>query len=282
MPQDLKNPHSLAAEIMMTRTNCDGVLLVLEGKSDKRFWSRRCHPTCELIDGEGKANVIGSIENLDRKGFQGALGIVDDDYDSLIGGVLTSKNLVTTGVHDLECILFQSSALTMALTELGSEEKIKKFENNTGVDVRTALLDRAVVIGRIRWAAIQFGLEIDPQMIRIPQFLDEDIWTLDEGDLFRSIVAGHPPYFEGTLRDRIAQLPSADPWCIARGHDMLEIFRIGLKHVLGDLMPSVGTNQICQVLRAAMPLQELKATTIWRDIRSWETSNQGIPVVLLS
>lgn len=278
MSLGLKDPHSLAAEIMMTRTNCDGVLLVLEGKSDKRFWSPRCHSTCELIDGEGKANVIGSIENLDCKGFKGALGIVDDDYDSLIGGVLASKNLVTTGVHDLECILFQSSALTMTLSEFGSEEKIEKFENDAGVDVRTALLNRAVVIGRIRWAAIQFELGIDPQMIRIPQFLDEDTWTLDEGNLFHSVVTDRPPDFGEMLRDRIAQLPSADPWCIARGHDMLEIFRIGLKRVLGNLMSNVGTDHICQVLRASMPLQELKATAIGRDIRRWETSNQGIPV----
>ncbi|MCY4201736.1 MAG: DUF4435 domain-containing protein [Aestuariivita sp.] len=150
MLKEHKNPGILVAEIKMSRTSNDCSFLLVEGKSDSIFWRLRVSDACEIVDSEGKQNVLGCIKQLDAQGFRGALGIVDSDFDRLNGNSFESKNLVTTDAHDLESLLCRCSPLSHVLVEYGNDEKIKKFEHKAGHDVRTALLNRALVFGKLR------------------------------------------------------------------------------------------------------------------------------------
>ena len=273
-----KDPDSLVAEIKMTRTLHDGAFLVVEGKDDVRFWTRWRHKTCEIVDGEGKCNVTGAVKRLDTQCIGGVLGIVDDDYDSLEGLTVGSDNLVATDAHDLECLLCRSSALDVVLAEFGDSSKIGQFEGIEGVDVRVGLLERTLVFGRLRWAALHFDLNVDLDALRVARFVNYDTWDVDGEDLIRAAVRNDSSD-EELLRRRIAELAPADPWCIARGHDMVELLRIGLMHVLGNISASVGPQQISQVLRAAIPPQELQGTTLWTDVRKWESGNPDYAVL---
>ena len=268
-----KGPDSIAAEIKMTRMVHDGAFLVVEGVSDVRFWRTRRHGNCELVDGEGKGNVVGAVGRLDAEDFPGVLGIVDDDYDSLMGMSRTSENLVATDAHDLECLLCRSAALESVLAEFGVAGKIQTFEEAAGVDVRTGLLERAMVFGRLRWAAARYDLDIDFETLRVPRFIDTDTWAVDGEELFRAVSRNGSSHDCDWLGRRIAGLPPADPWCVARGHDMIEILRIGLQRVLGKLPVSEGPDDIARVLRAAMSLGELQRTTLYTDMRTWEGAN---------
>ena len=268
-----KDPGSVAAEIKMIRMVHNGAFLVVEGVNDIRFWSPRRHDTCELVDGEGKPNVVGAIHRLDGEGIPGVLGIVDDDYDILMGIRHTSRNLVTTDVHDLECLLCRSSALDNVLAEFGIPSKIRDFENEAGVDVRSGLLERTTVFGSLRWAARRHNLDIDHRSIRVPRFVDIESWTVDVDELIRVVSSGGSPHTFEDLKRCIAELPCADPWRVAHGHDMIQILRMGLMRVLGTLPASKGPKDIARVLRAAMSLEELKKTTLYADIRAWEDTN---------
>lgn len=84
MPTGHKDPGTIASEIKMMRTEHAGAFLVVEGVTDMRFWRPRKCEECELVDGEGKHNVIGGIRRLDGERIDGVLGIVDDDCDSLM------------------------------------------------------------------------------------------------------------------------------------------------------------------------------------------------------
>ena len=150
MPIGHKTPDILVNEIKMHRTSHNGSFLIVEGNDDVRFWTPRHHADCELVDGEGKQNVIGGIQRLDSTNFAGVLGIVDSDYDTLNGTSIESENLLATDAHDLECLLCRSSALDKVLAEYGSRPKIERFENEAGADVRTGLLERALIFGRLR------------------------------------------------------------------------------------------------------------------------------------
>lgn len=110
MPFGHKTPPILANEIEMNRQMHAGAFLVLEGKDDLRFWRARHHERCELVDGEGKPNVVHALGLLDSRGFKGALGLVDSDYDAFRSSEPLSANLVTTDAHDLECVLCRSKA----------------------------------------------------------------------------------------------------------------------------------------------------------------------------
>ena len=268
-----KDPGAIAAEIKMTRMVHDGAFIVVEGVSDVRFWKTRLHNSCELVDGEGKSNVVGAVRLLDAENFPGVLGVVDDDYDSLMGVVRMSGNLVATDAHDLECLLCRSAALESVLAEFGVAGKIHAFEETTGVDVRTSLLERALVFGRVRWAAARYDLNIDFEALRVPRFVDIDSWTVDGSELVRTVSGGGSLHGSGALGRRIAGLPPGDPWRIAQGHDMVEILRIGLKCVLGNLPASEGPEDIARVLRAALSPEELRGTALYADMHTWESAN---------
>ena len=257
----------------------DGSFLIVEGKDDERFWTSRRHTSCELIDGEGKRNVVRGIQRLDAASFAGVLGIVDSDYDPLNGMDVESENLLTTDAHDLECLLCRSSALDKVLAEHGSRAKIEKFENETGADVRTGLLERTLVFGRLRWAAVRCHPMIDLGGLRTPRFVDENTWSVSsEESICDTLFDSHDHAL--ALMRRIADLPEADPWYVVHGHDMIEILRIGLRHVLGEMPTSTGMKEIGRILRSGMNREDLQETRLWTGIRSWEAANRPYLVLL--
>lgn len=264
MPIGHKNPGIIVAEVKMERVGYRSVLIV-EGSDDDRFWRPRKHSPCKLVDGEGKQNVMAAVQRLDGD-VGGVLGIVDEDYDCLIGKSLGSSNLVAVSPHDLECFLLcQAPALDKVLAEFGTRAKIDSFEAREGSDVRTALLRRASVFGQLRWAHA-CGLNIRSEEIRIPRFLDEGTWQVDREGLIRVAAAG----LEDELERCVDRLPKVQPWRLVRGHDVLEVLRIGLRNVLGDMRSSVGVSGIASVLRAAGGLE---GTTLLEEIRRWEGAN---------
>ena len=227
MPKGYKTPGTLVAEIKMGRMSHDGAFLLVEGNDDVRFWTptARRHADCKLVDGEGKQNVIGGIQKLDATSLPGVLGIVDSDYDPLNGIDIGSDNLLLTDAHDLECLLCRSSALDKVLAKYGNRPKIERFEDETGTDVRTGLLERTLVFGRLRWAAIRSHPVIDLGGFRVPQFVDENTWiTTSEESLCVALSDSSDDSLE--LKRRVDELPEADPWYVARHCCPINITRI--------------------------------------------------------
>ena len=279
MPTGHKDPGTIVSEIKMMRMEHAGAFLVVEGVADMRFWRpRRCRE-CELVDGEGKKNVIGGVQRLDVDRLGGVLGIVDDDCDSLIDVDLGTRNVVRTDGHDLECLLCRSSALEKVLAEYGDESKIGRFEMNAGTDVRSALLERALVFGRLRFAVRRNRLDIDRSAIRVPRFVDARTWTVDEQGLIRAVVKDGSTCDGEVVGRCIAQLPVADPWRVVRGHDMVSILRIGLGRILGSVPSGVGDEHISSILRSGFTPADLQTTTLWTDMRAWEAENRPFRVL---
>lgn len=280
MPKGYKTPGTLVAEIKMGRMSHDGAFLLVEGNDDVLFWTptTRHHADCKLVDGEGKQNVIGGIQKLDYASFAGVLGIVDSDYDPLNGMDIGSDNLLLTDAHDLECLLCRSSALDMVLAEYGNRPKIERFEDETGTDVRTGLLERALIFGRLRWAAVRSHPVIDLRGFKVRKFVDEDTWIATSEE---SLCAALPDSLDDSLelKHRVDELPAADPWYVVHGRDMVEILRIGLRRTLGDMPVSIGVKDIARMLRAAMTPDDLQATQLWTDMRAWEAANHPYMVL---
>ena len=267
----------VVAEVKMRRTLHAGSFLVLEGSDDLRFWRTRCHDSCSLIDGNGKKNVVIGLRRLDEIRFVGALGVVDSNHDHLAGKALPSTNLVATDAHDLECLLCRSPALDAVLAEFDDQEKISRFAHEHGMDVRAALLDRGLVFGRLRWAALELERGIGLPDIR--RFVEEKAWAVDEDELIYVTAKSNEGVDANMIRHRIDALPPADPWHVVRGHDLLELLKIGLRTALGDLPSTKGVKDIAQALRLAMRSEDLRNTGLWRDMRQWEHLNEPFLVL---
>ena len=262
----------------MTRTVHQGAILLVEGKDDLRFWQTWRHSDCDLIDGEGKPNVVGSIERLDSENFKGVLGIVDADYDHLMDENLSSENLVATDAHDLECLLCRSPALDKVLSEFGDSSKIQRFKEEEDTDVREGLLKRALEFGRLRWAALRCQLDINTTEMSVQRFVNENTWIVDIEGLI-CVAANCNLSDADVLKRSIAELPYADPWYVVRGHDVVELLRIGLRRVLGDRPNNAGRKQISGILRAGISRMDLESTLLWANIRFWERENSTYSVL---
>jgi hypothetical protein len=275
MPHGHKTPGIIVAEVRLHKADGDCSVLIVEGADDARFWTSRKHGKCELVDGEGKPNVVQGISELDAADVSGVLGVIDEDYDYLMGEELESENLVRISPHDLECLLCCSAAFDSLLAEFGDPEKISRFVEKEGVDIRSALLDRALIFGHVRWAALRSGIAIPERAISVSRFVDSNTWTVD-GDQLIGVVASDNEY---ELRKSIERLPNVFPWRTVRGHDVLAILRIGFRNVLGNLKSSVGVRDIARVLRSGIDAAELQATELWMDIRKWETTHPPYEVL---
>ena len=214
------------------------------------------------------------MQRLDDIQFKGALGVVDSDYDYLTIRSSISENLVTTDAHDLECMLCRSLALNSVLVEFVDSEKISRFEKQYGKDVRTALLERGLIFGNLRRA----GAIINQGLIN--RFVNENGWTVDEDELVHKTVESFGVVDANTLQHRIARLPPMDPWHVVHGYDLLNLLRIGLRSMLGNLSANTGIDVIAGVLRQAMQLTDLQSTDLWQDMRLWE--NRNTPFLVLA
>ena len=127
-----------------------------------------------------------------------------------------------------------------------------------------------MIFGRLRWALLCLGLSIDSRLIRVPRFVADRTWTVDNDKLIRAVQCEISDSTD--LSTQIDSL-SGDSWYVARGPDLIELLRIGLKHVLGNLPNSTGYKEISRILRAAITNEQLKATDFGMDIRMWEVRN---------
>ena len=269
-----KSPSILIAEIEMIRAGHDCAVLIVEGYDDERLWLRFRASECELVVGEGKTNVVMCIKELDARAYTGVLGLVDDDFDHVLRITRDSSNLVSTDASDIECLLCRSCALESVLFEHGEQSRIAEFEERTSTTIRCALLALAVVFGRLRWAEKYFGFEIHWKDVGgMQRFVSQDRWELDEVELIdvTSRVSGLDPQW---LTSKVRGLPSgADPWFIARGHDLVELLRLGLRGALGQVKATVGAEDVSSWLRLGFTTAALEATGLAGKIRTWEGRN---------
>jgi hypothetical protein len=270
-----KDAGVVASEVIMTRQLHSGSFLIVEGEDDHKFWSPRVTSgVCELVIGNGKPNVEGALIRLDRSSFQGALGIVDDDFDSLQGRSKPSPNLISTDGHDLECLLLRSPALERLLAEYGEAKKIQKFGKIYSGTIREALVERGLEFGRLRWLALRGGWPYSFGDRGPDRFLNEATWEVRRDDLHAEVVRTGVFASTKELRAALAALSVADHWSICQGHDLISILRIGLRKVLGDLKPNKGVNDIAAMLRGAFDDQQLHGGHLGAAIRCWESSNR--------
>ena len=275
-----KNPSVVANAVRMMRSAFSGSILLVEGESDSRFWrSRIDQERCRIEVGEGRSNVAGAMSQLDEARFRGAVGLLDADYERLEERREGSPNLIRTDTHDLETLLLKSPALEKVLAEFALPRKLDRFEQDQSQSVRGALLMRGLPLGRLRWLSQREGLRLRFSGLSFDKFVEEFRWEVDEERMLLAVLhlSQRPDSHLGRLQSMMAELPSADPWDICSGHDLVELLAIGLRRVLGS--EAVRPDDLEQHLRLAFEASHLQATHVYREIRRWEEGHPPYRVV---
>ena len=261
----------VVSEILMSRSAFTGSFLILEGDTDSKFWSRRiARAQCQIVIAGSKPTVTGAIVQANAVSERGTLGIVDDDYDSLIGIPLPCTNVLRTDARDLEAMLLRSAAFEAVIHEVGDVGKISSFEKSEGVTVREALTVRSLLFGKLRWLNKQKGWGFNFDRLSPWRFADIPNWKIDEPRVITTI-ADELHITEADLRISLATLSAIDPFLILHGKDTIDILAVGLRNKLGTHQHPV--ERICQMLRLAFDDAMAKATRLFQEVLSWEVGN---------
>jgi Protein of unknown function (DUF4435) len=273
--QEQLTPNYYANELRLRRSTHKGVFLLVEGGSDAKFYRQLIDSDqCQLVVALNRDMAISVLEILQKDPSEDVVAIVDKDFDELNGTLPDRPNLFFTDTHDLETMLIQSPALEKLLSELGSKEKLSKF----GHDVRAVLLAAGCAIGYLLWVSLQDDLSLKFEGIDFPKFINRELLTIDELELIEEVKrkSQKPKLKTSDLHQRMTQKkhPSHDPWQVCRGHDLMYILSVGLRHAIGTKDAKDVTVEILESnLRMCHEQVYFQATQLYSSLNQWETDN---------
>ena len=110
-------PDDICNQISMNRSLFKGTILVTEGSTDQRLYSKFVEPKgAKILPAYSKSNVINVLRKMESRRDGKVLGIVDRDLDDLKGKTVVPP-LFYTDNRDMEMMLIVSNALDDVLME---------------------------------------------------------------------------------------------------------------------------------------------------------------------
>jgi uncharacterized protein DUF4435 len=240
---------------------------------------------CRIIIAHGKSHALEALAKLEHLGFKGVLAIVDSDFSGLDKATARSGgNIVCTDTHDIETLMIASPALEKVLREYGEDASISAFLKRENCDLRSAILRCGATIGYLRWASHKnnWGLRFDG--LSFSDFTSEKALSINQDKLLDAVqsLSGKGRLLAVDVISAIDHLKSqeGDLWHVCCGHDLVEIFSIGFRRVLGrkneaDVKPL----KLEKDLRLAYERSYFADSNIYKSIRLWETKNQPFLVL---
>ena len=279
MKKDLTADREANA-IRLTRGSFPGVFVLVEGSTDKIFYSnlineKQCQITATTGGNSRKKRAIEILTILEASNFLGILAIVDADFDHLDAIVYSSQNLFLTDTHDSETMMLRSSALERILVEYGSENKIAALTQ----EVRTLLLTAGISIGHLRWISQRDSLNLTFEGIKFSNFLDKKNLILDEIKLIKTVQDKSQDWTLGYDRLTKQIASDTDPWQVCCGHDLIMILAVGLEQVFGTIKER--PESLEKSLRLTHRPQDFLDTQLYQKLKEWEIQ-KNLPSSILN
>jgi Protein of unknown function (DUF4435) len=276
-------PHSIASSIRMERSLFHGSFLIVEGSTDAKIYSNFIEEDqCQIEIAFSKENATEIIEILNNDNFDGALTIVDADFDILDGKIHQHENIFLTDFHDIECLIFTSPALEKILAEFGSESKIKKIEKAHEKSIREIIIELGAFVGYLlkislsEDLAFHFGNE--EKKLDFSKFINKKDLTFDL-DKFVTVIKNNSEKFSVHNQQIIEKIhllaeQNLDLKHIVRGKDLTEILCVGLREFVGtNNAIHVNADFIIKSMRVAYDFRFFASTELYSNVKNWEKAN---------
>ena len=267
----------IANTVMMLATAFRGTIAVVEGVTDKRLYGKFFEKDgVETVIAHSKTNVRNAVRMTYReRGFGSVIGIMDADLDYLTER-RRSPPLFLTDTRDLEGMLLRSGAYDDILSEYADEEKTNAFEDK-GRKVRDAVLAAAYPVGLMMYISETHGLGYSFKDLDYEYFIDRRTLECDVRKLL-DIVISRSSSARRVDRKDVLQLYSAepehDPWIVCRGHDLMAIMAIGLRHIFGSYnSKGINADQLSGSFRLAYDREDLEGTGLFSETGDWCSRN---------
>ena len=273
------NGHSLANDARMRRALFKGVFLYVEGPSDERFYHKFLEPNqCQIIICHGRANVSDACQILEVANFDGAIGIIDADFDRLEGKNTGRSNVFQTDMHDAENFMLSTVAFDKLIHEMATPDKLEAWQSNYTADVRGHLLQQAAHVCALLWHSLRSELKLCFDELEAKEYVDERSLTVDVPKLLNHVKNKSQRHdlpddqLTAGIQDRLKEC--SDLWQLVRGHDVIDILSFALRRTLASWKAlDVTPERLEQGLRLAYSEDAFSQTQLFCLIRQWESSH---------
>lgn len=278
------NQHTLANDARMRRALFAGTFVFAEGTSDAKLYGMFIDKNeCQIIIAHNRFNVVEACRVLESDNFAGAVGIVDADFDHLEGNVLGLASVFQTDMHDGECFMLATGAFEKLLLECAAQEKIQAWQKCNVIDVRSHLLQQAVVIAGLLWHSNRSGLNLCFSELEPKEYVDDNDLKLDIPKFIRHVKnkSQRHDLNDKELTAALHQkLESSDRiWQMVRGHDVIDLLCFALRKTLGSWKAQEATREhIERGLRLAYAEDDFCQTQLFLQIRKWEADHKPFRV----
>jgi hypothetical protein len=232
--------------------------LLVEGRTDHLFLRRHVDYRVGIECLGGRAEVSDACRTLEQTGANNFLGLIDADFDHVVGLATSCSRLVYVSLAetesestiDLESTLIRTRALRQVCGEaLGNRIRELggplKFSNTVRESLRVAV----AAVGAFRAAVMSVFAE--RRVIQPIGELSDEEWTvfveartgtLDRPSLesvMQSRVRNVLTFPEVRQRARDYEATWGSGWLLCRGHDLTQLLAIRLSNLCGRLIEAV-------------------------------------------
>ena len=267
--------RDVANTAMMLATAFDGTVVLVEGITDRRLYGKFFDSDrVETVVAHSKSNVRNAVRELYReRHFERLIGIVDADLDRLYGRK-RNPPLFLTDTRDAEGMLLRSNAFKDILDEYGEKDRMDAFVDRYG-DIREAVLSAAYPIGLLMYISETRGLSLSFKDLDYEQFIDRRTLRCDVRRMLDLVLLNSQPTNRPSAKNIMQMLNDEeehDVWDVCRGHDLMSIMAIGLRHIFGgNNCRNITGNQLSGGFRLAFDEKDIVGTDIYRDADEWCT-----------
>ena len=269
--------RDIANTVMMLACAFKGTIVVVEGITDRRLYGKFFDKDdVETVIAHSKTNVRNAVrEAYTERGFRSVIGIMDADLDHL-----TERSrrppLFLTDTRDMEGMMLRSGAYDDIMSEYADPDRKQSFEDSHG-DVRKAVLEAAYPLGMLMYVSEMNGLGYSFKDLDFDYFIDNRTLSCDVRRMLDLIISRSPSARRAERKDVMQMLsaePERDPWIVCRGHDLMAIIAIGLKHIFGSYnSKGMNADQVSGGFRLAFDTSDMEDTGLYADTAEWCSRN---------
>ncbi|WP_159580539.1 DUF4435 domain-containing protein [Marinoscillum sp. 108] len=269
-------------------TTFQGYHVIVEGKKDYKFYSKFFNSSeIRIVEAFGNERVIEVLQLLDDRGFNRDIGIIDLDFNRILGIDHQIDGLFVTDDHDIEVMVIKTDALVDVVNQYCSPKSIKDFESSKSTTIREELLKIGREIGYLKLAAkvYDLGLVFKPKMadgnqLRYNKLMDNNFDFAGKNVLIETIVNfsnGKSDCIKSQAEinmafDAIKQKSYPD-YELVNGHDLANLLYLLMKKVLKSKSKSLGDwDCVEDSLSLAYDSSDFKKTILFKELEKWRIS----------